>query len=75
MRRLFGTYRYRLDTNFAKMDRIVHPGIEKFKSHVLNTKYKGMTIAEWNRLLFRGQEKDIISVLNTQLDITKAQNS
>lgn len=37
LRELRIRYEYRLDTNFAKMDRIVHPGIEEFKRRVYNT--------------------------------------
>ena len=37
LRDLLGRFRYRLDTNFAKMDRIVHVEIEGFKERVLNT--------------------------------------
>jgi hypothetical protein len=36
LRELLVRYKYRLDTNFAKMDRIVHPGIEEFKKRVYN---------------------------------------
>lgn len=42
---------YRLDTNYAKIDRIEHPGIEKFKEEVLNSSYHGKTVREWSRLL------------------------
>jgi hypothetical protein len=35
LRQLLSGFPYRLDTNFAKMDRINHPGIEAFKERVL----------------------------------------
>jgi hypothetical protein len=41
LRQLITRYTYRLDTNFAKMDRIVHPGIEAFKRRVLGTTIHG----------------------------------
>lgn len=44
---LLGKYPYRLDTNFAKIDRIEHPELEKFKTRVLATKVDGKTILEW----------------------------
>src|SRR5208282_1094441 len=52
LRQLINRFPYRLDTNFAKMDRIVHSGIEDFKQRVLGTTFHGQTIAEWSRLLF-----------------------
>ncbi|MBI5301814.1 MAG: hypothetical protein HY868_06740 [Chloroflexi bacterium] len=47
LRTLTGQFPYRLDTNFAKMDRIVLPGLEEFKSRVLETTYLGRTISQW----------------------------
>jgi hypothetical protein len=46
---LIGKYPYRLDTNFAKMDRIEHPGLEEFKARVLGTQIDGKTVLEWAR--------------------------
>lgn len=54
MRRLIAQFRYRLDTNFAKMDRIAHLGIEKFKTQVLSTVFHGKTIREWGGLFNHG---------------------
>lgn len=42
---------YRLDTNYAKIDRIEHTEIEKFKKRVLNRPFKGKTIKEWGKIL------------------------
>jgi hypothetical protein len=69
LRGLIGKYPYRLDTNFAKMDRIVHPEIEDFKSRVLGSRVNGMTIAEWSRLLFRGGDSEIKEALRSHLGI------
>lgn len=44
-------FNYRLDTNYAKMDRIIHTGIEKFKSQVDSTEVNGITVALWKRVL------------------------
>ncbi len=69
IRTLFEKYKYRLDTNFAKMDRIVHEEIESFKTRVLATTYKGLTIGEWNRVLYRDSEEAIETVLEKHLGI------
>lgn len=60
--------RYRLDTNFAKIDRIVHPGIEKFKERVLGTRIHGMTIAEW-AALFGGDDAKLRRQLQSRFEI------
>lgn len=41
---------YRLDTNYAKMDRIQHPEVEAFKARVLEQHFQGMTIKRWAAL-------------------------
>lgn len=69
LRTLLRQYDYRLDTNFAKMDRIRHEGIQEFKDRVHETVYKGLTIGEWNKLLSRGSEKDVAAALETHLGI------
>jgi hypothetical protein len=63
LRQLLNRFPYRLDTNFAKMDRIVHPGIEEFKQRVLNTTLHGLTVAEWSRLLSFGTDEAIRQTL------------
>lgn len=56
LRELIARFPYRLDTNFAKMDRIVHADIEAFKDRVYKTMFHGRTIGTWNRLLSKGDE-------------------
>lgn len=56
LRELMGLLPYRLDTNYAKMDRIVHAELEAFKTRVMNTQVHGMTVREWDRL-FRVSNK------------------
>jgi hypothetical protein len=75
MRQLLEKYKYRLDTNFAKIDRIEHSAIEEFKSRVLKTTYKGMPIRKWSRLLFRGDEKDIAAAFATNLSTSESEDS
>ncbi|MFM6206213.1 hypothetical protein [Planktothrix sp.] len=69
LRELLTRYKYRLDTNFAKMDRIVHPGIEQFKQRVFNIEMCGMKIGQWNRLLSSRKEERIKQALQIYLDI------
>jgi len=52
VRELMTKFQYRLDTNYAKMDRIEHPGIEAFKTKVLSTAVNGMTVQQWSRLFW-----------------------
>ncbi|MBF1042467.1 MAG: hypothetical protein HXM71_04770 [Mogibacterium diversum] len=49
LKSLFGKYPYRLDTNYAKIDRIAHEGLEDFKKRVLSTKIEEKSILEWTR--------------------------
>jgi hypothetical protein len=69
LRELLTRYKYRLDTNFAKMDRIRHPGIEEFKQRVYNTEVSGMTVIQWNKLLASNKEDKIKKILQDYLDI------
>lgn len=80
LRQLLSRYTYRLDTNFAKIDRIVHPEIEQFKRNVQNLVVKGLTIREWARLCNNKQNKQVTQskqmrmrqALERYLDITEA---
>lgn len=47
MRDLIATYNYRLDTNFAKIDRIQHPSLEAFKQDVLAAQQFGIPLIDW----------------------------
>lgn len=69
LRQLIYRYPYRLDTNFAKMDRIVHRGIEDFKTRVLGTHFNGMTIRNWAHLLSSGEDAQVKIALESHLDI------
>ena len=51
LKQLLGKYPYRLDTNFAKIDRIQHTGLEEFKNKVLQFKLHGHNIKEWTKLI------------------------
>ena len=57
LRELLGAFTYRLDTNFAKMDRIIHSEIETFKERVLNQELHGYKIKDWNRIINEGSDE------------------
>jgi hypothetical protein len=56
IKELMGQYLYRLDTNFAKIDRIQHAGLEEFKKQVLAQEIYNYTILEWERNIFKTDE-------------------
>jgi hypothetical protein len=53
---LMSQFNYRTDTNFAKIDRIDHGGLEEFKEQCLETPWKGKTFKDW-RTCFRDLNK------------------
>lgn len=61
IKQLLGTFPYRLDTNFAKIDRIQHEDLENFKTRVLAKEIHGHTIKEWSKLI--GDKKTNINEL------------
>lgn len=63
LRQLRNKYNYRLDTNFAKMDRIAHSGLEEFKSEILALEMFGHTLLEWGRRGFFKTEKALTAIL------------
>ncbi|MDR1220139.1 MAG: hypothetical protein LBK73_11120 [Treponema sp.] len=69
IRKLFEKFRYRLDTNYAKIDRIVHPEIELFKTKVLNSILHGLTIGNWTKLFSSGNENNLSKHFKTYLSI------
>lgn len=74
IRELTSRFNYRLDTNFAKMDRIVHDGIEDFKQKVLGSEMYGISVGSWSKLLLsrKNDEKndEIAHEFKQRLDIT-----
>ena len=69
VRTLLSKFSYRLDTNFAKMDRIAHKSIEAFKKRVLALDVHGLTIAQWTRTLSSGNDDTIKIALEKHLGI------
>lgn len=70
LRELLNRFNYRLDTNYAKMDRIVHAELEAFKTRVGNTVVHGMPVKQWERLFRSTDEQAVKRVLSQRLNIT-----
>lgn len=64
---LLKKFPYRLDTNFAKIDRIEHIGLETFKAQVLQTKMFGHQINAWAKLI-SNDEGDIINLIKDLIE-------
>lgn len=73
LRQLINRFPYRLDTNYAKIDRIVHPGIEEFKRRVQDTNIHGLTVAQWCRLLSNESDEGIRKALGERFNIREEQ--
>lgn len=67
LRELQGTAVYRLDTNYAKIDRIEHAEIERFKNKVLATEFNGKTIKQWSSILSSSNDAVLERALKTIL--------
>lgn len=67
LQELLGQFKYRLDTNYAKIDRIEHKDIEKFKEKVLDVQFNGKTIKDWSKLLSSGNESALEDALGILL--------
>ena len=67
LRSLYGQFVYRLDTNYAKIDRIEHDEIEAFKACVLNTYFHGKTIRQWSAILASNDNSVLESALQSIL--------
>jgi len=69
LKMLTGQFNYRQDTNFAKLDRIGHAGIEDFARRIYALEYHGKTIGEWNSLLAGKDEAAIKAALSERFNI------
>ena len=54
---------FRLDTNFAKMDRISHASLETFKSAVLDRQLHGHSIRRWAQVIRNPAAKENLALL------------
>jgi hypothetical protein len=64
VRTLFSKFPYRLDTNYAKMDRIRHSSLEVFKKKVLDTVYHNYKIEEWVKIIGDVEKPDNMDKLS-----------
>jgi len=69
LRELRSRFDYRLDTNFAKMDRIVHAEIEAFKTRVLASEFSGRPIRDWARLISKSENGELATALAKLLNL------
>lgn len=69
LRELRSRFDYRLDTNFAKMNRIVHPEVLAFKSRVMALQSSGLAIRAWSRMLRNRNDAPLREALRTHLGI------
>jgi hypothetical protein len=67
LRDLTGRFPYRLDTNFAKMDRIVLPSLEDFKSRVLEMTYIDRPVSQWLRAIETADPEALKTLVDTSL--------
>lgn len=58
---LIRQFKYRLDTNFAKIDRIEYPALENFKTTILNATYFGNPISEWASLIAAAEDDEEVA--------------
>lgn len=65
VKELAGKYSYRPDTNFAKIDRIEHEGLEAFKSQIVETPLFGSTISAWAKTHLWSDD-GLSEILNSQ---------
>ena len=68
LRKLMGIGVYRLDTNYAKLDRIEHAEIENFKSAILKRTVQGRSIQEWGKILAASDDSILEEALLPLLD-------
>jgi hypothetical protein len=59
LRVLTSRFPYRLDTNYAKIDRIEHAGIEAFKREMGQKQFFGAPVNEWARVLTSSDDSAI----------------
>ena len=69
LRQLVGRFPYRLDTNFAKLDRIEHAEIEAFKERVMGREVKGMTLNQWTELMTGNDTNALRAALQQNLGV------
>jgi hypothetical protein len=69
LRELINKFPYRVDTNYAKLDRIRHTELEAFKTKVNESVFNGLTVTQWRQALASEDERLIRQKLEDQLGI------
>jgi len=72
IRELTSRYSYRPDSNYAKIDRIKHGGIESFKTRVRSSEFLGRPISAWGSLMYGRDDEALESALKEALDVRGA---
>ena len=67
LKQLQGVIKYRLDTNYAKIDRIEHSAIEAFKREVMRKTFFGRTIKGWGDIV-NDLPQSVYESMNSQID-------
>lgn len=70
VKQLIKNFPYRLDTNFAKIDRIQHAELETFKTRVLNQELFHHDIKTWAKII-GDEEKDIMQLIKDLIQVVK----
>jgi hypothetical protein len=73
LKKLIGKFTYRLDTNFAKMDRIAHTTLETFKKKVCGSAINGHTIDQWAKVLGSPEAPASAALLQSLIESKKDQ--
>lgn len=63
-------FRYRTDTNYGKMDRVVSEGVEDFKTSVLGIEVAGKTVLQWSQFFGNATDAAIISELRSTFKVS-----
>ncbi len=64
---LAGRFPYRLDTNFAKIDRIVLESLEMWKSKVLTSTHMGRSVSQWSAAIAKSNENILGELIDTRV--------
>lgn len=69
LRELIQGFTYRLDTNYAKMDRIGHDGIDSFARKVYAMPFHGRSVADWSAILSSQDNARLRKALEEAFDV------
>lgn len=69
LRELFAKFKYRLDTNYAKIDRIQHKGIEEFKANMMMREFYNLPISSWVEIVSKPEKNENKKIISKKLGI------